>query len=271
MNDPNDYPPWGTPVSVDDPEALGRLSQRLAEWEPRLLLHRPPTDSLIYVPDGTLYAINLAAGADYQSPRGVRHVALGDALVIPREVSVDAGPEVDLIGVIHDGPPPDHFRERFIQVFGYEHFPAADLDPTEPAFVEVIPGSDPRHRLSYATAAVSPGMALTFEGRHPVLLVALTGEFSVSLDDPRGGRVNPLPTRSIQVLWPGTQARITGSGRIGSVALPDEETHWAARREGKAGGLTHEAGLGDAADTVTSQSRYLPDAGLSLVDSTPSA
>ena len=61
-----------------------------------------------------------------------QEIARGDAIVVPRGLALDIEPEVDLLGVRYDGPPPDHFRERFIQVWGFEHLAAQASQRTLP-------------------------------------------------------------------------------------------------------------------------------------------
>jgi len=117
--------PWLT-ANLDDASALERLSAEVRAWDPAFDLLRPPSDALLYEPDGTLYAVALHAPMTAEFNHRIRDLRPGDLLIVPRSVPVGVEPTVDLLGIRFEGEPPDHFRERFIQVWGYDHYPAAD-------------------------------------------------------------------------------------------------------------------------------------------------
>ena len=121
-------------------------------WEPCFAIERPPRNALLYELDGTLYAIALGAEMAITRNHRTRRLLLGDAIVVPQGLALEIEPEVDLLAIRCEGTPPDHFRERFIQVWGYDHFPAPrqPADPSLGTFREVIPASDTRFPLSYA-------------------------------------------------------------------------------------------------------------------------
>jgi hypothetical protein len=113
-------------ANLDDPSALERLSAEIRAWDPAFDLLRPPADALLYEPDGTLYALALGSPMTAEFNHRIRELRPGDLLVVPRSLPVAIEPTVDLLGIRFEGEPPDHFRERFIQVWGYDHLPAAD-------------------------------------------------------------------------------------------------------------------------------------------------
>ena len=117
--------PWLI-ANLDDVSTLEGLSAEIRAWDPAFDLVRPATDALLYEPDGTLYAVALQAPMTAEFNRRTRDVLPGDLLIVPRSVPVEIEPTVDLLGVRFEGDPPDHFRERFIQVWGYDHLPAVD-------------------------------------------------------------------------------------------------------------------------------------------------
>jgi hypothetical protein len=121
----------------DDDAGLAALAACLRDWEPRLDLYRAPREARLFEPDGTLYAIALDDGMTITTERRALALGRGDALVVPQGLALDIEPAVDLLCIRHDGPPPDHFRERFIQIWGFEHAPSPPLSradrPSSPA------------------------------------------------------------------------------------------------------------------------------------------
>ena len=111
-------------ADLSDAGAVQAMSDALRAWEPRLELYLPPRHARLFEPDGTLYAVALSGPMTVVAGRRRQEIARGDAIVVPQGLALDIEPEVDLLGVRYDGPPPDHFRERFIQVWGFEHLAA---------------------------------------------------------------------------------------------------------------------------------------------------
>ena len=137
---------------LDDENQLHRLSEWVGQWEPCLSIGRPQRDAVLYEPEGTLYAIAVGTTMIINLFHRERTVRKGDAIVVPQGLAIEINPEVDLLAIRSTGTPPGHFRERFIQVWGYEHFSAdhalSEADTRE--LHEVIRESDPRFPLSYA-------------------------------------------------------------------------------------------------------------------------
>ncbi|MEJ7638752.1 MAG: hypothetical protein WKF75_12445 [Singulisphaera sp.] len=83
--------------------AVQAMSDALRAWEPRLELYLPPRHARLYEPDGTLYAVALS-GPMIVMAGVVGRGRAGDRR--PRGWRLDIEPEVDLLGVRKDGPPP---------------------------------------------------------------------------------------------------------------------------------------------------------------------
>jgi hypothetical protein len=170
--------PW-LAANLDDPTAMERLSAEIRSWDPTFDLYRPASDALLYEPDGTLYAIALQAPMTAAYNRRERVLRPGDLLVVPQGLAVEIEPTVDLLGLRFEGQPPDHFRERFIQVWGYDYFPADESS-------EIVADDDLRFPLSYSVRRLSestepPPPSSPLARR---LLIALEGRIVV---DPAGG------------------------------------------------------------------------------------
>ncbi|MFM7128951.1 MAG: hypothetical protein ACKO0V_06295 [bacterium] len=121
---------------------LQSLETALRSFEPLFWLMPPgePTDRL-YDPDGTLYAICLDGPAELCTDRRRVAVNRGDLVIIPPAVAIDVSPQARWLGLSYTGPYPYHFRERFIQVWGFEHHA---LDQASNSVLL----EDYRHRLS---------------------------------------------------------------------------------------------------------------------------
>ena len=144
----------------------------------------------LYEPDGTLYAICLEGPVVVATDRRKVTVNRGDLVILPPAVAVELDKPVRWFGLVYAGPYPYHFRERFIQVWGFEHVrlgigaensPSPVADANFAGFSEP-PGRDLRHRM-YVSAVDSPSTAAE---TGPELRLDLT------LDDmmPEGFRVN---------------------------------------------------------------------------------
>ncbi len=217
-------------ASLDDPRGVAAVSALVRDWEPGLELYRPPRDALLYESDGTLYAVALGDAMTFRTDRRAVAIRKGDAVVVPRAFAVDAGPDVDLLAVRHDGPPPDHFRERFIQVWGFEHFPAPPPDPARHGSTEVIPTTDVRHRIPYAVVDVKSAVkSVSVEGREAVVFLGLQGGTEVLLEGSGGETRVSLPPGSLLVVLPAGRCRVAGEGRVGVLTLLNELTN-AGRR-----------------------------------------
>jgi len=134
-------------------ETLDDLNAILAAWEPDFEVQRLAGQGRLYEPDGTLYAILLSDQTELRTDRRRQTMRRGDLVVVPQSVAVEVEPDADFLGLRVAGPPPYHFRERFIQVRGFEHFAAASGE---------ILDDDARHRVGYRVAPVEPGRSCEF-------------------------------------------------------------------------------------------------------------
>ena len=227
-------------VEVNSEAELAALARHLRDWEPRLDLHRPPRDARLFEPDGTLYAVAMGDGMSVTTERCARTLRRGDLVVVPQGVALDIEPAVDLIGIRHDGPPPDHFRERFIQIWGFEHIPApppAQLPTGTAALAEVIAAEDVRFRLAYAVLDLHEGaLAVERTGLETLLWIGLAGEPRLSLPDQPGAHLTLQPGM-LAAIGPGTSFRVEGNGRLGRLSLATEIAHEARRRDRERAGI----------------------------------
>jgi hypothetical protein len=232
-----DGPIWV--LERDDDAWLAAFAEWLRHWEPRLDVYRAPRDARLFEPDGTLYAIALGDGMTVTTERRTQALGRGDALVVPQGLALDVEPAVDLLCVRHDGPPPDHFRERFIQIWGFEHAPAPRHQPAATAtatatatarLTEVIEAGDVRFRLPYAVldlpdAATEVGRT----GLEAVLLIGLEGTPRLILT--QGGACATLRPGAIAAIGPGLGYQAEGAGRLGRLTLLTELAHQVRRRD----------------------------------------
>jgi len=128
------------------------LEQELRDFEPVFWVG-PWGESLerLYEPDGTLYAICLDGPVIVATDRRRVTVNRGDLVILPPQVAVELSRPVRWFGIVYSGPYPYHFRERFIQVWGFEHVPChfghASPDSSEPAYDARASSRDLRHRM----------------------------------------------------------------------------------------------------------------------------
>jgi hypothetical protein len=207
------------------------LSEALRAWEPRLELYLPPRHARLFEPDGTLYAVALSGPMTVVAGRRQQEIARGDAIIVPQGLALDIEPEVDLLGIRHDGPPPDHFRERFIQVWGFEHL-AAEASRRRPDrdVRDVLPSAEVRHRLSYAIVEPRLRPVDLETGLDVDLVIGLVGEPDVVLSE--NGRVRLGPSHVVAV-GPGLSYRLESGADavVGVLTLSTELVHEARRAE----------------------------------------
>lgn len=195
--------------NFDHPESpeWNRLSGYIRDWEPRFDLWYSPQTPRIYEPDGTLYAVCLSETRLTTDRRSVE-VMTGDLIVVPLGVAIDVETEIDLLCIKYDGPQPYHFRERFIQVWGFEHIRADEaVTPERTAF----------HRLQYTVhppdspPTGDPGASLDLK-----LLVLLES------DKTRGDEKH---ARSCVLADQVQATELQGADRVGILTLTSEILH----------------------------------------------
>ena len=210
----------------DKADAVERFSSLITDWEPSLSVKKPPSDAILYEPDGTLYAIALS-DCVLEIPRRIESLGAGDMVVIPRGFPVDAGPSADLLALCHDGPAPDHFRERFIQVRGFD-IPAVEDGSTETdGLRRLIPPDEVRFRVSYAVLNVSRANGSVNLSSCPFLrlVIAFEGEAVVRPLKTTAALPFRLPARSVIVTYPDQPLSVEGNARLGILEIPTDLEH----------------------------------------------
>lgn len=155
------------------------LESSLRDFEPVFWVG-PKAERLdrIFEPDGTLYAICLDGPTILSTDRRNVTVNFGDLVIVPPAVALEMSPDSRWFGLVYTGPYPYHFRERFIQVWGFEHH-AFEQAGTEPLL------NDPRHRLrmwrGHSAQDVTPG-SFTIQIELPVESDAEKIELPVNSD-----------------------------------------------------------------------------------------
>lgn len=124
-----------------------RLENALRDFEPVFWIGPwgEPLERL-YEPDGTLYAICLDGPVELITDRRRILVQRGDLVIIPPAVAIDLDPASGWFGLVYSGPYPYHFRERFIQVWGFEHQPIRQQ-------ADGLATNDLRHRIYVSKTA----------------------------------------------------------------------------------------------------------------------
>jgi hypothetical protein len=225
-----------TPILIahaHDAASIEALAAAIRVWEPRLDLIAALEDSMIYEPDGTLYAVALAPEVTLLARHKARVFRLGDMAIIPRAVAIDAEePGASYIAIRHEGDPPYHFRERFIQTWAFEHRPAATIDP-ETGFDDVITPDDLRFRVPYRRVAlgnVGRGVATEFDLH---LWVGLEGR--ARLATAGSSRAYEIGPGNLALVGAGVDYSIEGQGVAGRWLLSVESAHEARLAAASAG------------------------------------
>lgn len=217
----------GRLVAASSPAApeFAALAAALRAWEPTLGLEATPGASRLFEPDGTLYALCLGPATTLDPDRKPRPAGPGDLAVVPRSVAVDLEPEADWLCLRDEGPPPPHFRERFIQVWAFELFRAPE--PAAPGPLPVIAEDDTRHAISYRVFDACEGATHNFQtGYDAILVVGLAG--SPEVEAGRGAIL--LPPGGLALAGPGLAGRVAGQGRAALLSLRAEPARLARRR-----------------------------------------
>jgi hypothetical protein len=227
---------WSVLNDLDNPSEVEAISSRVEAWDRSFAIVHPPRDALLYEPDGTLYAVCRRSGMSITYNHRTRSLHLGDLIVVPAGLALDLEPEVDLIGIRCQATPPPHFRERFIQVWGYEHF-SAGLEPASgppSGLREVLAPSDPRFRLAYSIHQVdrSSRPPLALDGTLELLvLLGIRGTTRIWEQGAPADEVLELPAGAVAVLgWPGIW-QVAGDGTLGCLRLISEpmfQARWIA-------------------------------------------
>lgn len=224
-------------ADLEDPEEVARISDWLSSWDPTLSIVRPPRDALLYEQEATLYGFAVATSMSVRLYHRERTIGPGDAIVVPAGLVLDVEPWVDLLAVNAAGPAPDHFRERFIQVWGYDHFPSqgGGGERARRAPTPVLPPEDLRYRMGYAVADTpgeGEGLRVPVAETEPTLVLVLGGPIQVR--SPVAGLSQVLQPGQILGIAPGLPLELRGTGRAGLIR-PLSEPVFHARRALQAG------------------------------------
>ena len=224
---------------LDREPSILALGEAIRVWEPTLELVCRRDDPLIFEPDGTLYAVGLGPPSTLLARHKPRAFGIGDAIVVPNSVAIEADPPTGFLGLLHEGTPPYHFRERFIQTWGYELRSGlpADSDRVESGGEsELVRADDPRFRVPIGVIRPTALDCKGSTGFDLHLLVALDagvgsmrfGEESIGGER---GVVILIPSRTDYVLvGGGTWARLVLRTEVDYLArLEDEYRAEAAR------------------------------------------
>ncbi len=165
---------------IDDEASIATLAKVIRAWEPRLDVVAARANPMIYDPDGVLYAAAAGGEAVLVARHKTRAFRPGDVAVIPRAVAIDAEPPgASYVAVRYDGDPPFHFRERFVQTWGYEHRTGLTLDEPD-AYDDVLPEDDARFRVPFRRVVVGDRPAAARTGLDLHLWVGLEGRTVVA-------------------------------------------------------------------------------------------
>jgi mannose-6-phosphate isomerase-like protein (cupin superfamily) len=207
-------------IVVASLEETARIADALTAWEPTLGLSVYQNEPSFFDADATIYGIVLSDDSTLMVRHKPRNVKRGDAIVVPRGVSIDAEPGVTMFALTHEGVAPVHFRERFIQTWGMEHLP---LRESNESVAIVVPGEAARYRLSYEVLDLtSAGAVLTATGLNIHLLVVVAGAPRLSVDDTSVIELTPDQLALVPSL---VSYRLDGVGRIGRIVLETETAH----------------------------------------------
>ncbi|WZO99740.1 hypothetical protein EP7_001352 [Isosphaeraceae bacterium EP7] len=229
-------------------EGFEALKAALSAWEPALDLDVLRGCPRLYEPDGTLHAVCLSEAATFVTDRREVEVRRGDLIVLPRSVGVDVLPSIDAITVRHDGPQPFHFRERFIQVWTFEHLAAPARSPDQPRHT-LLETSGLLHRLGYAILDAVGGETISIEAREAChILVGLGGELRIEI---QGEPSRILALGEVALAPPWLSYRVDGTGRYGELSMISEFAHEgrALERRRETGRVSPEFGVRAAEGT----------------------
>jgi hypothetical protein len=221
------------------------LEQALREFEPVFWVG-PWGESLerLYEPDGTFYAVCLDGPVVVATDRRRVTVNKGDLVILPPMVAVELSNSARWFGIVYTGPYPYHFRERFIQVWGFEHLPsrwlAPSSEPVEPVEATNLDRRDLRHRIYAQFHGAGTGDAVM--GPEFVLKVML----------------DPVRPNGFRVDWKSPSEPNEGASGLGSFEAPSPDTI-VLEIPTEAFYLTHRLARPPATDAPAMSPEYRPE------------
>lgn len=209
----------------DNPTQFLLLASAVHEWEPELEVEYLPTQGRLYDPDRTLYAVCLSDETTVSTDRRQQLISRGELIVLPESRAIETTPDCDFLAVRSSGPPPYHFRERFIQVWAFDHLTSAP-QTTAAGLLEALAAVESQHRIGFAHFELGrEAIALPARGLDRFLLVSLEGVTTVESDG-----LQPsveLPPGTIALTTPGQGLRAAGPSRLAVLSLSTEGVHQA--------------------------------------------
>jgi hypothetical protein len=106
-------------LELGRPGALGGVEGRIRDWDPALELSWEDSIPRLYDGNATQYVI-IMSGTELQTDRRRVAVTRGDVAAVAADVAVDLSEAAEGVILRDFGPAPAHFRERFLQVWGFE-------------------------------------------------------------------------------------------------------------------------------------------------------
>lgn len=199
---------------ASSPDGVESLAAAVRAWEPQLELQSAGPLGRLYDPDATQYALLLGPACTLSTDRRHQPIACGDLVVIPPALAIDVDPYASFLVVCYLGTPPYHFRERFLQVWGFEHF----LAPVENGGL-VLDDPSRGHRLRYET--LDRQAELVTSALELKLLVSRSADLTLTPAD----RNQPTSTGSLALLAPGWTGSVSAPESISSLTLLPELLH----------------------------------------------
>jgi hypothetical protein len=201
------------------------IAEAIRAWEPAIEIDRGGPQGRLYDPDATTYAVCLGPACTLSTDRRRVAIAPGDLAVVPAGRALEVDPEAAFVAIRHLGQPPYHFRERFIQVWGFEHIPAAIRLDASRLVLDAARGT---HRLSYRVLAPDRrSVAVNLAPATIGLMVGLSGSARIRV----GAHDEvPLGQEMAALVPPGERCEVSGSAAVALCEIETELAHEARVR-----------------------------------------
>jgi hypothetical protein len=194
-------------------------------WEPAIEVDRTGPVGRLYDPDATVYAVCLGPACTLRTERRGVAIRPADLVILPPGLALEVAPDANFLAVRHLGAPPYHFRERFIQVWGFEHFaPTGGAGAT----AAVLDPAGTSHRIDYRTQRLQD-----LPAEFPATNSAMTLVFAIrghATLDAGSGRVGMAAPGCLALVPPGESFTLVGQGLVGIVGVEPELVHEARVR-----------------------------------------
>jgi hypothetical protein len=209
----------------NDPTSFSVLSDTIRTWEPELELELLPAQGRLYDSDGTLYAVCMSDHVTVFTERRRQLVQRGELVVLPQSRAVDLDPDADFLAIHAFGPPPYHFRERFIQVWAFDHL-APNAHSTLAGLVEALSAVESQYRIGLARLDLgTEPVEIPPRGLDASLLVGVDGSTTLEFAD--SASPIELSPGQLALILPGQGFRASGPASMTVVSLSSEVAHQA--------------------------------------------